>query len=288
MTARDRLEVRAPAKVNVCLLVGGSAGADGYHPVATVIAPLALSDELSITITAGRGVAVACRDASVPADERNLAAQAASAFVAASEVGVRIELELTKNVPVGAGLGGGSSDAAAVLRALNGYFGEPLAADVLWRLGRRLGSDVPFFLGDGWAFASGRGDVVTPVRGPVGVPLLLAAPRRGVATARVYRALGPADYAGGVDPIWDVLARLEDPPAAWWWAGANSLEGAACRLYPALTELRRLLAELGYGEARLSGSGGAFAAPAVDGARAATAVAQLAARGFWAVRTATA
>jgi 4-diphosphocytidyl-2-C-methyl-D-erythritol kinase len=281
-----KFEVDAPAKVNVCLLVAGRR-ADGYHDVATVMAPLELADALTITVKAGRGVNVSCDGAGVPTGERNLAGQAALAFLAAANVDARVDIHLAKNVPVGAGLGGGSSDAAAALQALNEHFGRPLGEDTLWHLARRLGSDVPFFLRPGWGFATGRGDFVTPVPGPAGVPLLLAAPRRSVQTTRVYKALTADEYAPNADALWKVLARLDGPPTAWWSAGENSLERPALRAFPFLEELKDALAELGVDGARLSGSGGAFAAPATDGEKAKAAAAELTARGYWATITAT-
>lgn len=281
-----KLEVDAHAKVNVCLLVGGRR-ADGYHDVATVMAPLELADALTVTITAGRGVNVSCDGAGVPAGERNLAGRAALAFLGAAKVEARVDVHLVKKVPVGAGLGGGSSDAATMLTALNGHFGRPVGEDALWRLARRLGSDVPFFLHPGWGFATGRGDFVTAVTGPAGVPLLLAAPSRSVQTARVYQALTADEYAPDADALWTVLARLDGAPAAWWPAGENSLESPALRAFPFLDKLKRALAELGVEDARLSGSGGAFAAPAVDGEKARAAASELTARGYWATVTAT-
>ncbi|HUV87652.1 MAG TPA: 4-(cytidine 5'-diphospho)-2-C-methyl-D-erythritol kinase [bacterium] len=281
-----KFEVEAYAKVNVCLLVAGRR-ADGYHDVATVMAPLELADTLTVAVKAGRGVNVSCEGAGVPTGERNLAGQAALAFLAAANVDARVDVHLTKNVPVGAGLGGGSSDAAATLKALNQHFGRPLGEDALWQLARRLGSDVPFFLRPGWGFATGRGDFVTPVRGPAGVPLLLAGPHRSVQTTRVYKALTADEYAPHAYALWRVLARLDGPPAAWWPAGENSLERPALRAFPFLEELKEALAELGVDGARLSGSGGAFAAPATDGEKAAAAAAELTARGYWAAITAT-
>ena len=281
------MEIAAPAKVNVCLLVAGKR-ADGYHDVATVMAPLTLADALTIDVReGGRGVRVSCDGAGVPRDDKNIAAQAAGAFLAASRVQAAVAIRIVKNVPVGAGLGGGSSDAAATLVALNAHFGEPLGPDALWRIGRRLGSDVPFFLDEGWGFATGRGEFVTRVRGPAGATLLLAAPRRRVPTARVYKELAVGDYAAGVDAAWRVLASLDAPAGEWWAAGENSLARPAGRVFAFLGELKRALADLGYGDARLSGSGGAFAAPAGDAEEATAAAAELVARGYWAAVTAT-
>lgn len=286
MTTEAKIEVDAHAKVNVCLLVGGPR-ADGYHDVATVMAPLELADALTITFGEGRGVHFSCDGAGVPAGDRNLVARAARAFLAAAKLEGRVDAHLKKNVPVGAGLGGGSSDAAAALRALNEHFGRPLGPDALWRLARNLGSDVPFFLNGGWGYAAGRGEFVTRVRGPAGAPFLLAAPRRSVPTMRVYGALTADDYAADAGPLWEVLARLGGPAGVWWTAGENSLQAPALRAFPFLGELRETLTELGVDGARLSGSGGAFAAPAPDADKARAAAAELDARGYWAAVTAT-
>ncbi|UCH78287.1 MAG: 4-(cytidine 5'-diphospho)-2-C-methyl-D-erythritol kinase [Candidatus Coatesbacteria bacterium] len=283
---KTTLEVEAPAKVNVCLVVTGRRP-DGYHNVATVMAPLALADRLTITVDAGRGLTVRGDGPGCPPDEKNLAGQAALAFLAAAGVEACLDLHLVKNVAVGAGLGGGSSDAAATLLALNGHFGRPLGDDKLWRLARRLGSDVPFFLAGGWAFASGRGEYVTRVRGPREVQLLLASPDRGIPTARVYRALEPSDLAANADPCWEVLARLEEEAEAWWEAGVNTLEAPALRLFPVLAELKAALAELGYENARLSGSGGTFVAPRGEERTAREAQEALTARGYRVALTAT-
>ncbi len=280
-------EVPAPAKVNVSLIVTGRR-ADGYHDLATIMAPVTIADDLKIKITDGRGVHLTCADPGVPADGRNLAARAAQVFCAAAQTAARVEIHLKKRVPVGAGLGGGSSDAAAVLKALNEMWGAPLSEDTLWRLARTLGSDVPFFLNRGWALATGRGEFITRVAGPAGTPLLLAAPRRSIPTPRVYQSLGETEYATDAGPIWDVLAALGEPAATWWAAGANSLEPPARRVFPLLNDLRGELAELGYENARLSGSGGAFVAPVEDPTRAARAVTALTTLGYWAEVTTTA
>jgi 4-diphosphocytidyl-2-C-methyl-D-erythritol kinase len=285
-TEEVEIETRAPAKVNVCLLVAGRR-ADGYHDVATVLAPCALADSLEIRVKSGRGVRVSCDGTGVPEGERNLAGQAASALLAAAQIKAAVQIHIAKKIPVGTGLGGGSSDAAATLKTLNEHFGRPLGEDGLWRLARRLGSDVPFFLKNGWALATGRGELVTRLRGPAAVRLVVAAPRRSVPTARVYGALTPDEYAPEATALWEVIAGLDRPAAAWWAAGKNSLEAPACRAFPFLSELKSALADLGFDGARLSGSGGAFVTPAEDEEKAKGAVAELASRGYWATITAT-
>jgi 4-diphosphocytidyl-2-C-methyl-D-erythritol kinase len=285
-TEEAEIETRAPAKVNVCLLVAGRR-ADGYHDIATVLAALALADSLAIRVKGGRGVHVSCDGTGIPEGERNLAGQAASALLAAAQIKAAVQIHIAKKIPVGTGLGGGSSDAAATLKTLNEHFGRPLGEDGLWRLARRLGSDVPFFLKNGWALATGRGELVTRLRGPAAVRLLVAAPRRSVPTARVYGALTPDEYVPEASALWEVIAGLERPAAAWWAAGKNSLEAPACRAFPFLSELKSALVDLGFDGARLSGSGGAFVTPADDEEKAKRAVAELTSRGYWATITAT-
>lgn len=279
--------VFARAKVNVTLLVTG-VRPDGYHNILTVFAPLVLADKLVVTVGPGKGVVVKSNNPAAPGSEKNLAARAASAFLHAAGVTARVEIDLEKNVHVGAGLGGGSSDAAAVLRTLNERWRNVFDADALWRLAWSLGADVPFFLLDGWALGAGRGEILTPLRGPKEVPLLLAAPRRGIPTAKVYAALAPRDFVSSADPVWRVIARLSGDVGDWWREGVNSLEEPACRSFPILKKVKAKMADLGFDNARLSGAGGAFVAPVIDRCKAQAAAAALRAAGFWSVVTATA
>jgi 4-diphosphocytidyl-2-C-methyl-D-erythritol kinase len=285
-----RYDVAAPAKVNVCLAITGRR-ADGYHDIATVMAPLELADGLIFEIEEGpSAVAVTCEGRKgAPDGAGNLAGRAISAFLAAAGLKASVRIHVRKEIPVGAGLGGGSSDAGITLRTINEHFGRPLGDDAVWRLARGLGSDVPFFLRDGWAYATGRGEFVTAVSGPEGVPLLLAAPDRGIPTPQVYRELTPGDFAGDLGATWDVIADLRKPAERWWGSGLNSLEGPACRAFPLLAELKATLRELGFANARLSGSGGTYVAPVAAEAvpAAEEAVAELTRAGHWSTVTST-
>ncbi len=282
MNDERRLSVRAYAKVNVVLLVAGKR-ADGYHDVVTLLAPIALADDVDVAITSGADVTLDVTGADIPADERNLAFRAAALYRKTTAWRPGVHIALGKNVPVGAGLGGGSSDAAAVLKAMAG---RPLGADDLWRLAREIGSDVPFFLFNGWAVAAGRGEYITSVAGPAATPLLLAAPRRGIPTGRVYAAVNPTDWAAAPAPLWETLAALGAGVRAWWPRGTNDLEGPAIRTFPILGALKARLTDVGFGHARLSGSGGAFVAP-VETADAAAARAALENDGWWSALTTT-
>ena len=178
---------KAPAKLNLTLRITGRRD-DGFHEIDTLMLPLAgLHDVL--TYEPATGLHFTCSDAGLPVGDDNLVVRAARGFADAAgvEAGVRIYLE--KHIPSGAGLGGGSSDAAATLRALQEMHGAPLDADALHALAAELGSDVPFFLQDGPARCTGRGEIVSPApnafSGPL--PVLLLKPRFPVATVDAYR-----------------------------------------------------------------------------------------------------
>lgn len=286
-SAKDVVTLAAPAKANITLLIAGKR-ADGYHELATVFAPLALADRISVRRSAAPAIRVGITGADLPNDKNNLAFRAAAAVCAAADLTFGFDIQLEKNIPLGAGLGGGSSDAAAVLKATNKLAGSPLNPDQLWRLGRALGADVPFFLASGWALATGRGEFLTRLRGPAGVPFLVVAPAAAVSTAEVYAAVETGDYSRDADSLWALLARLGDPVGAWWPLGVNNLEAAATRAFPLLAHLKTLLAETGFSAARLTGSGGAFLVPAPEREAAEKAAAAFRSRGYWAGLTTTA
>jgi len=284
--------LRAPAKVNLGLRVLGRRP-DGYHLIESLFAPLALSDEVHLAFapadapdvrisvesaTAGRGALAG----DVPADARNLAARAAEAFLEAAGLGGRVEIGLVKHVPAAAGLGGGSSDAAAVLRGLSTLTGEPLPEPTLARLALGLGADVPFFLAPCPALVGGVGERIEPVDGLPRLVLLLANPGLSLATADVYAAwdalesaLTPAPAGSTMRAFSDFLAC--DPSDAAARAHRleallrNDLEAAAVRLCPPIGRLRRRLREAGAVATGMSGSGATVYGVFADEANAAEA-----------------
>ena len=274
-----KAEIKSNAKLNFLLLVHGRRG-DGYHEITTLYVPIDLHDTLYITAEPGDGIMVACGDPLVPRDLDNLAGRAAELVL--SKLGLRAAVDITieKRIPVGAGLAGGSSNAAAVLKALPWALGRHLGDDETLALAAELGSDVPFFLAERWAFGRGRGEVLEPVAGVRGVEFVLAAPPEPVSTPAVYGELKPDEYcADDFDPV-AVARAFGEGPEAWREYFRNDLMAPAERLYPRITLLKDTLTEMGYGPA-LSGSGGAVFAPADDRARAAADAAKLRALGFW-------
>ncbi len=183
-----RAAVKALAKINLDLRVLGRR-ADGFHELRTIFQTIALADRIDIRFTPGRKTEIALEDELGIPD--NLAVRAAALVMEAIDVRGRVEMQLGKRIPMGAGLGGGSSDAAAVLLALPVLAGRVVPLDGLCALARRLGSDVPFFLLGGTAVGIGRGEELFPLpdaKAPAGV---LIAPGIHVDTAQAYRELSP-------------------------------------------------------------------------------------------------
>lgn len=244
----DRLTLTAPAKLNLRLLVG-PAGSDGYHPIRSLLVTLnGLGDTITITRTSER--AVRCPGLDGP---DNLAWRALDALERTVERPVACAVDIAKRIPAQAGLGGGSSDAAATLRGANRLLGLGLDEQALEAVAAQVGSDVPFFIRGGAQWATGRGDRLTPTRPPAFVALI-AAPPFGLSTADVYRAF---DDVPPPSPDDGVEAPSGMPELAGWVR--NDLWPAAARLQPALHRLAAELVSAGALAALLCGSGAAVA-----------------------------
>jgi 4-diphosphocytidyl-2-C-methyl-D-erythritol kinase len=180
------MHVSAPAKINLSLKILGRRS-DGFHEIETLIAPISLSDEIKIDKTSsGKEIEFHCDDPSVPMDDGNLVVRAANLFFSATKLQPGISIELKKRIPHGAGVGGGSSDAATTLLALNQLFETNLARDELAKLGSAIGSDVPFFIFESAALCRGRGELVAPTKMPEALSLVLLKPDFTVPTAWAY------------------------------------------------------------------------------------------------------
>ena len=248
--------VRAPAKVNLVLRVG-SRRPDGYHDLETLMVPLDLADELEVVVARGRAGPVRCRVPGRPELDgaSNLAARAAEAFRRRFGTRDAVAITVVKRVPVTAGLGGGSSDAAAVLRALARAY-RIRDREALAGVGLAVGSDVPFFLGPGPAWASGRGERLAPARVPR-LELVLLYPRDPACAIRAgdaYQWLDASRQERGK------RLRHERFPlgerAAWHPRMArNDLEGPCSARHPALRTLGAHLVGHGATTAIMSGSG---------------------------------
>jgi 4-diphosphocytidyl-2-C-methyl-D-erythritol kinase len=179
------MQALAPAKINLSFEIKGRRE-DGFHEIETLMAPISLSDRLMIERGFTNDIKFACDDSSVPGGEENLVVRAARLFQKATKVGAGVEIALEKKIPHGAGLGGGSSDAAATLLGLNELFETRLDQKELMRLAAQIGSDVPFFILGSAATCRGRGEIVEPARLPGNFNLLLVKPDFGVPTPWAY------------------------------------------------------------------------------------------------------
>jgi 4-diphosphocytidyl-2-C-methyl-D-erythritol kinase len=186
----------SPAKINLSLRILGKRP-DGFHEIDTVMAKLpGLADE--ITITPAAEFSFTCSDPSLPVDGRNLVVKATTALSEKSGQPLPFHIHLEKRIPHGAGLGGGSSNAATTLLALNGQLDSPLSADELHALAAALGSDAPFFLYAGAARCTGRGEIITAAPAPPSHPLILFKPAFSVSTPDAYRNCLDAESLPGI------------------------------------------------------------------------------------------
>ncbi len=240
------MEIAAPAKINLTLRVKGRRE-DGFHEIESLACPISLHDTLEIVATEEEGLSFSCDDASLPVDGTNLVVRAARLFCAAGKIEPHLQIKLTKRIPHGAGLGGGSSDAAATLLALDQIFQTGLGLATLSSMAAEIGSDVPLFLHRSAAQLSGRGERVEPVAFSARLPLLLVKPPFGVPTPWAYRQWKDSREIPGIP-----RAPQEFP----WGTLQNDLERPVFEKYLFLALLKRwLLAQPEVAGALLSGSG---------------------------------
>ncbi|MBF0624877.1 MAG: 4-(cytidine 5'-diphospho)-2-C-methyl-D-erythritol kinase [Magnetococcales bacterium] len=259
----------APAKVNLALRVVGRR-ADGYHLLETVMTFFPLWDHLTFRILDSGPVTLDCRPAVTAAPEANLAWRAAMALRAATGCRRGAEIRLEKAIPHAAGLGGGSSDAATVLLALNRLWRLDLSTEELIRLGVTLGADVPIFLGQEAALARGVGERLTPLPQLPVAHLVLINPGVALATREVFRELA-GQWPVQRPPLAIPTSAAPDALAALL---ENDLEPPARTLAPVIEQVRDLLGRHGATGVLMSGSGasvfGLFAAPQAAAMAAAT------------------
>jgi 4-diphosphocytidyl-2-C-methyl-D-erythritol kinase len=241
------MQVFAPAKINLSLKIL-SQRKDGFHEIETLIAPVSLHDEIKIDkIDVGKRIKFRCDDPSVPRGEGNLVVRAANRFFAGTKLAPAVSIDLKKKIPHGAGLGGGSSDAAAALLALNQLFETNLTREELVKLGSAIGSDVPFFIFESAAICRGRGELVTPMKLPEQLSILLLKPDFVVATAWAYSRWHDSREIPGITY------------SAQEFAGhtfVNDLERPVFEKFVFLAQLKMwLLKQREVGAAMMSGSG---------------------------------
>jgi len=256
------LEILAPAKVNLFLAVL-SKRADGYHDIVSVMQKLDLADRLHICLE-GSGISLHCPSSAVPEDTSNLAWKAARLFFDQTGIKADVRITLHKEIPVSAGLGGGSSDAAAVLLGLNRLCAAGLEKEVLLSMAARLGADAPFFVADmKTALATGTGTELQPIDGPKGYWLVLVNPGLAVSTQWVYENLiltsdaNPYKLSGyshlpeyAASLLEAVFHRGSSEPGLF-----NDLEAVTVGTHPVICTIKEQLLTDGAFAALMSGSG---------------------------------
>jgi len=253
------LEKKTPCKVNLILNILGKR-ADGFHELETVMHPVNLCDEMTFE-RAGTGLQLTCSHPKLPTDSKNLVQRAATSFLAAAQISDGVRIHLQKNLPLAGGIGGGSANAAVTFTALNELFGMPLPLEKLHELAAALGSDVPFFLYDKPALATGRGEIIRTLEkfsALRGKAFFLVHPGFGISTPWSYQSLArfPEALNGKAGRAEILISKLQ---AGDLVAAAesfyNSLEAPAFDKFPVLQLYQEFLRDNGALISLMSGSG---------------------------------
>jgi len=253
----DVVRAHAPAKINLRLKILARE-VSGYHQLEMIFCAVGLADSIEVA-RAGEGIELEVTGADLGEPRDNLVYRAARAFFDLARIAPGVRIRLHKEIPAGAGLGGGSSDAATTLVALNSLYGEPLQPGALARIGATLGSDVPFFMaGASCALAWGRGERLLPLPAPPTAPILLVVPPFGISTPAAYQMLDEAREGRVEVPV---PARLT-PDITSSWANVaryaeNDFQTPTFNRYPMLRAIKVALQDAGATISMLSGSGSA-------------------------------
>jgi len=243
--------VKAYAKINLGLHIVGKR-TDGFHDIETIFHRINLFD--TITLTKHNTIAVSANAADIPTEHENLCWKAAALLQKELRVSEGVHIHIDKHIPVGAGLGGGSSDAAAVLQALPEFWHQQIEQKTLQFLALQIGSDVPFFLGKHSAYGEGRGERLTYV--PFDMPywIVVVYPNIHVSTAWAYHTL--SEKRNGTFPKRQTLGQTFSlSPLQYIVSAGNDFEEVVFEAYPKIGEIKRKLFELHAVHALMSGSG---------------------------------
>lgn len=245
--------VKAYAKINISLDVVGKRE-DGYHYLRMLMQNVDLYDVISLNRMKER-ITISCNKPYVPKDERNLAYKAAECFFQTFQVGGGVEIHIKKNIPVAAGLAGGSSNAAAVLKAMRELFAPNVTDDELLKLGLTIGADVPFCMIGGTALCEGIGEIITPLKPFRNQILVLIKPPFGVSTKEVYESLDITKIYRHPDTEKIIQAMEEENLRDIGSNMRNVLENVTLRKHAVLKEIKDLMTAYGSVGAMMSGSG---------------------------------
>ncbi|WP_407272210.1 4-(cytidine 5'-diphospho)-2-C-methyl-D-erythritol kinase [Radiobacillus sp. PE A8.2] len=244
---------KAPAKINLSLDVLYKRP-DNFHEVEMVMTTIDLADRVELSMLAEDRIKIESENRFVPNDERNLAYRAAKLIKDTYNINKGVRIKIVKQIPVAAGLAGGSSDAAATLRGLNQLWSLNLSLDVLATLGAQIGSDVSFCVYGSTALATGRGELITELPPPPACWVVLAKPSIGVSTQTIYQQFNTNNIAHP-DTKGMISAINNNDYTTMCKKLGNVLESVTLSLYPEVRQIKQLMLQSGADAVLMSGSG---------------------------------
>lgn len=244
---------KAPAKINLTLDVLHKRE-DGYHELEMVMTSVDLADHVTLKTIKENKIIIQSNNGFLPLDQRNHAYKAAMLIKETFNIQLGVEMMIKKNIPIAAGLAGGSSDAAATLRGLNQLWELNLSLDELAILGAEVGSDVPYCIYGGTAFASGRGEKIEPLKDVPQCWVVLVKPKKGISTGTVFNALC-YDTLRHPDTHSMITAIDEQDYSAMTKLVGNSLEETSIIRQPSIAKIKQKMISFGADAALMSGSG---------------------------------
>ena len=247
------MQIKANAKINLALDVLGKRD-DGYHEVSMIMQEVSLCDIVDIEITDVPSINLKVKNSPLPCNENNIAYRAASAFYQKAGIEPSCTIQLEKHIPVCAGLGGGSSDAAAVLKGLNNLYGNLFTDDELCNLALSLGADVPFFIKGKTAHASGIGERLVHIPSDFNLWAVLIKPDIDISTAEAYRQIDSASFPN-LDMSRLIRGAKEGDISVFANSSGNSFEYVCTNKYPEINNIKNHLKGCGALFAMMSGSG---------------------------------
>ncbi len=243
------LTLQAPAKVNLRLEVVGKR-ADGFHNIRNLMERVSIHDEVEIKLVE-KGLMVTCDHVDVPNDEENTAFKALKEVLAYSSRNVGVEIHIKKNIPVASGMGGGSSDAATVIKGINQMLKLKLSKEKLIQIGQKVGADVPFFLMDGPALAEGVGEQLKRIKAMPKLLFLIVNPGIRVSTKAVYQKYSPERPNGVLEDIPFIYRTKKDVAKVL----VNDLEKVTIREFPIIADIKEEMMANGAIASMMTGSG---------------------------------
>ena len=251
----ERVIARSFAKINLTLDILGKRN-NGYHDIETIMQTVNLFD-LIIVDKAPKGIKLSTNISGLPTNEKNIACKAAKMFFDNAHINSGVKMLIHKNIPVGAGMAGGSSNGAAVLVAMNRLFGNPLSEERLLELGARLGADVPFCIKCGTAVATGIGEKLNCIENNPGMPIVVIKPKQGISTSEMYKIIDSAEIPDRPDTEGMLKALEEHDFKKIADKLGNVMEAPAIKKCPIIGEIKENLIKVGALGSLMTGSGSA-------------------------------